>query len=505
MALVSWGDRQVAKTWSGRDRQSTRHRVPQDTETALIDYERLKEINSLEGLRDKFNPQTSEEAHQHFMENYHKMFIKPKALPHVPKSKHELESYRSTSAVSTGHVSLGVCSKKHFSAEELTDRISHEIKDHMATLHRERDEVDPVVIQANRIKDLRRILRKKPFERTAAENELVFNHLKSFPELADQLTDKELKELSTVAQIDIWKDEDYTVFGNQGFHLILRGTVVPQSRPWLRSKDDRGIFRSPTPILTSTSSTQDMKVPELLVGDCFGTLQRVDGREPNSKILTVLTKQVPCEFLRISCSDYKRITEQIRIRETSEKVELIQSCPAYNLWPRQSLQKLAVLIDWITFPANTVLVSEGYKAPFIGFIKSGECHVLRQVEVMEKLPNGQQVKRKKQVVMGKLRNSESFGEISVLAHEPITCSIVTANNIEIGAITPARLQELDDTTRSLLQQSNTRTFGNLTNQAIHDEYVDQELKRQWNQFKHGVVIDVINSKGIRPGYGKWSK
>nr|XP_006812143.1 PREDICTED: uncharacterized protein LOC102802841 [Saccoglossus kowalevskii] len=124
---------------------------------------------------------------------------------------------------------------------------------------------------------------------------------------------------------------------------------------------------------------------------------------------------------------------------------------------------------------------------------------------MEKLANGQEVKRKKQVVMGRMKKSQSFGEISVLQNEAITCSIVTASNIEIGVITPDRIIELDDTTRSLLVQSNEPTFGKLTNQDIHDEYVDQELKREWNQFKHGVVIDVINSKGIRPGYGKWNK
>ena len=39
---------------------------------------------------------------------------------------------------------------------------------------------------------------------------------------------------------------------------------------------------------------------------------------------------------------------------------------------------------------------------------------------------------------------------------------------------------------------------------IHNEYIDQEMKREWNQFKHGVVVDVINTKGIRPGYGKWA-
>jgi len=40
---------------------------------------------------------------------------------------------------------------------------------------------------------------------------------------------------------------------------------------------------------------------------------------------------------------------------------------------------------------------------------------------------------------------------------------------------------------------------------IYEEYIEQELKRRWNEYKHNVVVEVINSKGIRPGYGKWSK
>ena len=42
-------------------------------------------------------------------------------------------------------------------------------------------------------------------------------------------------------------------------------------------------------------------------------------------------------------------------------------------------------------------------------------------------------------------------------------------------------------------------------EEIQEEYMQQELKREWNEFKHGVLLDVINSRGIRPGYGKWSK
>ena len=50
-------------------------------------------------------------------------------------------------------------------------------------------------------------------------------------------------------------------------------------------------------------------------------------------------------------------------------------------------------IQYVLF-VFSVLVSEGYKAPFIGFIKTGECHVLRQVEVLQPLPSGKKVKHK---------------------------------------------------------------------------------------------------------------
>ena len=40
---------------------------------------------------------------------------------------------------------------------------------------------------------------------------------------------------------------------------------------------------------------------------------------------------------------------------------------------------------------------------------------------------------------------------------------------------------------------------------VHEEYMNQELKCEWNEFKHNTVMDVINSRGVRPGYGKWAR
>ena len=50
-----------------------------------------------------------------------------------------------------------------------------------------------------------------------------------------------------------------------------------------------------------------------------------------------------------------------------------------------------------------------------------------------------QEKKTKQVVMGKLGMSDSFAEISLLEEEPITCSIVTATDMELGVVKPERL------------------------------------------------------------------
>ena len=51
-----------------------------------------------------------------------------------------------------------------------------------------------------------------------------------------------------------------------------------------------------------------------------------------------------------------------------------------------------------------------------------------------------QEKVDKQVVMGKLEPTHSFGEVSVILNEPVTCSIVTATTVEVATIEPHKLK-----------------------------------------------------------------
>jgi CRP-like cAMP-binding protein len=131
-----------------------------------------------------------------------------------------------------------------------------------------------------------------------------------------------------------------------------------------------------------------------------------------------------------------------------EKLNAIKLCPSFKTWPRHTVEELMTLFEWRTFQASTVLASEGYRCPFIGFIAQGSCHVLRKVDVPRYNPKLKVVeKHMKQVVIGKLKENESFGEISVALKEPMTCSIVTETVCKIGTI---QFDQLDSSSRFFL-------------------------------------------------------
>ncbi|VDI41155.1 cyclic nucleotide-binding domain-containing protein 1-like [Mytilus galloprovincialis] len=472
----------------------------EDIPAPTIDYEKLKMLCGIEGLKGREDEKSSEEAHETFMTNYKEIFAKPpsKRIFHA-QSKKSVDKF--SSQMSITHNATGkktddlkaVRDKKNYPIDEIT----HDIRDYLPLLHKERKSEHPEAVRADNLNTLRKLLRKLPFERTASDNDKMFSIFKTFRFFNDNVPDNILKELCVVALFEQWKDTDFTVFGRNGLYMVLKGSVRPLTYPHLNTPDNIVDSRSPTPLLTEES--KDVLQP----GDFFGTLDKVE-RKPGSRIFSVETVEPNCEFLKILSTDYTKVITQIDTRGNAEKKNLLLTCGRFQGWSDQTIVQVAKLIEWVSFPPNTILVSEGYKAPYIGFIKSGECHVLRQVEVM-KGKAGHKEKKMKHVVMGRLTVSQSFGEISVLKDEPITCSIVTATNVSLGIIKPERIQELDDVTIQLFTQSNEPTFNSFSKDEIQDEYMNQELKQQWNEFKHSVVVDVINSKGIRPGYGKWAK
>lgn len=495
--------------WSAKFGEETRnHRHPLPNRLVglpAINYAGLQLLCSTEGLGERDRPSTSE-AHRFFMSNYPKMFNRP--ATHNTQLSLDSRQLRKLNFGDGQMLKAQETKIPHDKGlfphwcEGFNPPISHNISDHLSKLHRHSVITTSFAgLQNMRIKAIKKVLKKQPFERKTKDNEILFKHLQYFPEVADQVPSHVLKELCSVAQLDRCPEDDYTVFGNTGLHLILRGSVVPQTSPAYSRISETTEFPSPTPIFDE----DELQVKEkLTVGQCFGTLSKVEGREPNSRLLSVISLE-PCEFLKISTSDYARVIQIIQAREEEQKLSLAKMCKLFHSWPLLSLKKIAGLIKWRKFPPGQVLVKEGERCEVIGFIKKGECLLRRHINVAHTFPNGKKEQRTKSVLIGRLCTGDSFGESTVLKGLPMSCAVVTDTHVQIGTISTFDVYDLDEVTRSLLTQSYSVMDANLTEDEIQKEYIEQEKEKEWIRFKNKVVSNVLHHRGILPGYSKWSR
>ncbi len=63
--------------------------------------------------------------------------------------------------------------------------------------------------------------------------------------------------------------------------------------------------------------------------------------------------------------------------------------------------------------------------------------------------------------------------------------------------------EIPEVTRKLLLHTAQRTYGHLSQGDIRQEYVNQETRKEWTDFKKEILNDVMFKKNIRSGQGKW--
>ncbi|MGH0166260.1 UNVERIFIED_CONTAM: hypothetical protein FKN15_002656 [Acipenser sinensis] len=135
---------------------------------------------------------------------------------------------------------------------------------------------------------------------------------------------------------------------------------------------------------------------------------------------------------------------------------------------------------------GAVLVKEGEVSPFAGYIKSGQSNILRDIGAFVKRPLGKLGIRVKHVIICKLIENESFGEVSILLNQPSTCTIVTETEVELGVILPSALQSLDSVTQALMLQTAQPTFEELTQEEINKKYLSQEKQKEWEHFKEEI-------------------
>lgn len=74
--------------------------------------------------------------------------------------------------------------------------------------------------------------------------------------VCSQGTIRDSTQMNTLAVLNVHCS--LTVFGNTGFHLILRGSVRPQSLPYIKLKGMEPEFRSPTPEIPNLDEVSGM-------------------------------------------------------------------------------------------------------------------------------------------------------------------------------------------------------------------------------------------------------
>ncbi|XP_054841869.1 cyclic nucleotide-binding domain-containing protein 1 [Eublepharis macularius] len=462
-----------------------------DSELAEIKIERDVEVivESLnENVEFKLNSvvydYTTEEAHQKFMKLYPRIFIEPKpVLPGIPTKR--------TKGVHTCEVN----NVNEFGEDSHNITLYlNKIKTPQTVQFGSQEYIEKMII-------LSKMLKKIPILRSPEENEIVYQTLKLIPDINDQLSDEELRELMACIVREYWV-KGSTVDGSQGFYAILRGSARPQTKYYKKLLG--GHFVSSSVMLCSRSITQLSYTSSqtlLGVGSCFGTLIPLPTRL-QIDALTVITEE-NCDILKISSVEYLRVKEELAKRGKLAKEELIRGSPFYQNWPLVFIFQLAAHLKWKKFPKGHVLMKVGEISKYVGFIKSGYCNAFRTVPALMKLPLGKMIKRMRQVLIGKLHPRQSFGEVSILFQIPSTYTLKTATPVELGLIEASDISDLDPVTQMLLLQTVRPSFENITKDTLKLDYIRKELEAEWKSTKDMTLNDVLFHSGITPGAGKW--
>ncbi|KAG8520412.1 Cyclic nucleotide-binding domain-containing protein 1, partial [Galemys pyrenaicus] len=168
-----------------------------------------------------------------------------------------------------------------------------------------------------------------PIHRTRQEHNTVWRMLKTIPDLTSQLTDEHLKTLSMNVISETWL-KGSTVFGNDGFYIILKGMARPQTGVQGSSTEEN---KSQTsfilPSFHSFLISEELKCSafaEMFLSPCeptklklflvflqltqwstFGTLEEYTPQNESEARKYSVVVEEDCEILRISAKDFAKL------------------------------------------------------------------------------------------------------------------------------------------------------------------------------------------------------
>ncbi|XP_021077550.1 cyclic nucleotide-binding domain-containing protein 1 [Mus pahari] len=394
-----------------------------------INYGQLNALCHIRGLKSDQHSSLRLEAHDAFIKQYPQIYLHEKTV--LPKVPHLADKRKSA---------VRLAEKKHQPA------MPHNISAYLREA-RGGPSIDEEEITEEKFQEFLNILKKLPVYRTKHEHNMVWKILKNIPALTSQLSKEDLKILSKKVMSETWIKAS-TVTGDDGLYVLLTG----QARR--RIKVFRSLIEENDSIITSLyrdsflfdAELKDSTVAQLYVPSkkltvkkwgVFGSLK--GGHEMNESDRSVVT-DYDCEILKIPAKEYEKLELEKVKHENAKKLKLIRKCPFYETWPTLSIWELVSISKFKTFPPGHVLVESGTVISFVGYISSGYCNIYRNIVGLVDLPINKVKKMKKRVYMGKLKEKESFGEVSILLQAPFTCTIITGREVEMAVIEDKDIQ-----------------------------------------------------------------
>lgn len=312
-------------------------------------------------------------------------------------------------------------------------------------------------------------------------------------------------ELASLAYLDAYEKGSVIVCqgrNGKGFYYILSGQVCI--------------------ILETTKVTKDPQTSEekeelsleiagyLKSGQTFGELALLLKGERKATVVCVSKTEV----IRIDQDDFEQLLSKNNKAEWSTKTSYIKSHPLFSTWPAKPILDAIEQSHICKYAQNTVILNDLCNSTeYIYFVISGSCKVAYEVQMCEEvlstgfvrvtLPSSSDYKKlpktkkliKKYWHVGNLLPGDHFGvgegnkNTYVIADMRTQCLLVNA--LVFHKYDRGRLFES--------MKLNKRDCYPLQKEFFYS----YKLQREWSDYKHAVLEEVLKRKHERKSLSKW--
>ena len=178
-------------------------------------------------------------------------------------------------------------------------------------------------------------------------------------------------------------------------------------------------------------------------GDTFGklSLMQVDDSEP-LRVIAAADPALPKSTLLLAVlseREYKEITKSFSERMLFRNLVFCGKCRLFESWSKSRLLRLCGVLKSVVFPRGTVILQQGTFAPFMAFLRQGQCEVYRDLEVSRTnrwpTAKGGWAARTCTVTQpfpfAVLGEGDYFGELSIIRPVPAEASVVARTVVEL--------------------------------------------------------------------------